>query len=115
MGADKGKCTVVQSTTDYERKVEEMLSDQQTYEKLTKNPTPIYKRKLVDILKRLKSEKKIDEAQYRLLYPMAENTPCMYCTMIIHKAGNPIRPIVDYTGSIGYQTSKALAETSWQV
>ena len=28
----------------------------------------------------------------------------------IHKQGNPVRPIVDYTGSIAYQTSKALAE-----
>ena len=62
MGADKGKCTVVQSRTEYERKVEEMLSDQHTYEKLAKNPTPTYKRKLVDILKRLKVEKKIDDS-----------------------------------------------------
>ena len=65
------------------------------------NPTPTYKRKLVENLKRLKVEKKIDEAQYRLLYPTAEKTPHMYCTTKIHKAGNPIRPIVDYTGSIG--------------
>ena len=34
----------------------------------------------------------------------------MYCTTKIHKAGSPMLTIVDYTGSIGYQTSKALAE-----
>ncbi|XP_072039336.1 uncharacterized protein [Amphiura filiformis] len=110
MGADKGKCTVVQSPNEYESKVNDMLSDQHTYEKLSKDPTPAYKRKLVEILKRLKSENKINESQYRLLYPTAENTPRMYCTTKIHKPGNPIRPIVDYTGSIAYQTSKALAE-----
>ncbi|XP_072048921.1 uncharacterized protein [Amphiura filiformis] len=110
MGADKGKCTVVQTKDNYEQKVNEMLSDQNTYEKLSKDPTPRYKRKLVDIMKRLKSEDKIDEGQYRLLYPTAENIPRLYCTTKIHKTGNPIRPIVDYTGSIGYQTSKALAE-----
>ena len=110
MGADKGKCTVVQGKEDYEKKVNEMLSDKSTYEKLSKDPTPKYKRKLLDILKRLKTENKIDEGQYRLLYPTAENTPRLYCTTKIHKTGNPIRPIVDYTGSIGYQTSKALAE-----
>jgi hypothetical protein len=110
MGADKGKCTVVQSTDDYEQKVKEMLNDEHTYEKLKKDPTPGYKRKLLDILKKLKTENKIDESQYRLLYPTAENTPRMYCTTKIHKPGNPIRPIVDYTGSIAYQTSKALAE-----
>ena len=34
----------------------------------------------------------------------------MYCTPKIHKPGAPLRPLVDYTGSIGYNTSKALAE-----
>ncbi|XP_072033432.1 uncharacterized protein [Amphiura filiformis] len=39
-----------------------------------------------------------------------EVTPRLYCTTKIHKEGNPVRPIVDYTGSIAYQTSKALGE-----
>ena len=47
---------------------------------------------------------------YRLLYPTAENIPRLYCTTKIHKEGNPIHPIVDYIGSIGYQTSRALAD-----
>jgi len=34
----------------------------------------------------------------------------MYCTPKIHKAGTPLRPIVDYTGSIGYNTSRFLAD-----
>ncbi|XP_072025291.1 uncharacterized protein [Amphiura filiformis] len=87
-----------------------MLSDEKTYEKLKKDPTLIYKRKLVSILQRLKNENKIDENQYRLLYPTAENTPRLYCTTKIHKQGDPIKPIVDCIGSVGYQTSKALAE-----
>ena len=110
MGADKGRCTVVQSSAEYESKVNTMLSDEHTYEKLKKDPTPGYKRKLVNILKRLKAEQKIDEAQYRLLYPIAEATPRLYCTTKIHENGNPVRPIVDYTGSTGYQTLKALSE-----
>ncbi|XP_072051861.1 uncharacterized protein [Amphiura filiformis] len=110
MGADKGKCTAVQSTTEYEKKVKTMLSDERTYEKLKKDPTPVYKRKLLVLLQKLKSDKKIEENQYRLLYPTSETIPRLYCTTKIHKEGNPIRPIVDYMGSIGYQTSKALAE-----
>ncbi|XP_072044968.1 uncharacterized protein [Amphiura filiformis] len=110
MGADKGKCTVVQSTLDYEKKVKTMLSDERTYEKLKKDPTQVYKRKLLGLLQKLKNAKKIEENQYRLLYPTAETIPRLYCTTKIHKEGNPIRPIVDYMGSIGYQTSKALAE-----
>ena len=87
-----------------------MLGDEKTYEKLVVDPTGKYKRKLVGILQRLKDEKKIDNDQYKLLYPTAENTPRIYCTTKIHKQGYPIRTIVDYMGSIAYQTSKALAE-----
>jgi hypothetical protein len=34
----------------------------------------------------------------------------MYCTPKVHKPGTPFRPIVDYTGSIGYSTSRYLAD-----
>ena len=57
MGADKGRCTVVQCTADYEGKVNTMLGDEHTYEKLKRDPTPGYKRKLVNILQRLKAGK----------------------------------------------------------
>jgi hypothetical protein len=97
MGADMGgKCTVVQPTLNYE--------------KLKKDPTHVYKRQLVGMLQKLKNDKKIEDNQYRLLYPTAETIPRLYCITKIHREGNPIRPIVDYIGNTGYQTSKALAE-----
>ncbi|XP_072046597.1 uncharacterized protein [Amphiura filiformis] len=110
MGADKGRSTVVLDKVDYEEKVHDMLKDERTYEKLKAEPTLKYKRKLTSILARLKKENKIDEKQYKLLYPTTANTPRLYCTTKIHKQGNPIRPIVDYTDSLGYETSKALAD-----
>ena len=58
----------------------------------------------------LKQEGKITQEDYDWLYPTAENVPRMYCTPKIHKTGNPLRPIMDYTGSIGYRTSRALAD-----
>ena len=108
--ADKGKATVIMNASTYEDKVNTMLSAKKTYEQLKKDPTPVYKRKLIAILTRYKSEGKITEAQYRHLYPTSENIPRMYCTPKIHKEGNPLRPIVDYTGSIGYNCSRALAD-----
>ncbi|XP_072039537.1 uncharacterized protein [Amphiura filiformis] len=110
MGTDKGRSTVVIDKKDYEEKVHEMLKDDKTYETLKNDPTAKYKRKLITILTRLQKEKKINDAQYRLLYPTTANTPRLYCTTKIHKPGNPIRPIVDYTDSLGYETSKALAD-----
>ena len=108
--ADKGKATVVIDVSEYEEKINEMLSDERTYEKLTSDPTQRYKRELVAILSRLRKENKINKAQYDLLYPTAENIPRIYGTPKIHKPGNKVRPIVDYTGTIGYQTSRALAD-----
>ena len=101
--ADKGKATVIMDTGEYEQKVK-------TYEKLNKDPTPKYKRKLVSIIKKLKEEDKITDEQYKYLYPTAENVPRMYCTPKIHKPVNPLRPIVDYTGFIGYNVSRSLAD-----
>ena len=71
----------------------------------------LFKKKLIDKLSTLKKEKKLDEKQYRCIYPTSENVPRLYCTPKIHKQTTPLklRPIVDYTGSIAYETSKMLA------
>ena len=107
--ADKGKATVIMDTAEYESKVKEMLGDRRIYEVLQSDPTLKYKKDLISKLSKLKQEGKITEQDYEWLYPIAENVPRMYCTPKIHKEGNPLRPIVDYTGSIGYRTSRALA------
>ena len=51
--ANKGKATVVMDTTEYEAKINKMLSDERTYEKLISDPTNKYTRELKTILKRL--------------------------------------------------------------
>ena len=106
---DKGKATVIMDTGEYEQKVITMLSDDKTWE-IEKDPTPKYKRKLVSIIKKLKEEDKITDEQYKYLYPTEENVPRMYCTPKIHKPDNPLRPIVDYTGCIGYNVSRSLVD-----
>jgi len=97
-------------TEGYESKVKQMLDDKRTYEVLKSDPTPKYKKELVGKLSRLKQEGKITQEDYDWLYPTAENVPRMYCTPKIHKRGNQLRPTVNYAGSIGYRTSRALAD-----
>ncbi len=97
-------------TEDYESKVSNMLSDAKTYEPLKNNPTGSYKRKLIATLQRLKRENKITPQQYDYLYLTSESIPRLYCMPKIHKKDNPLRPIVDYTGSIAYNVSRALAD-----
>jgi len=104
--ADKGRATVIMDKADYESKVKAMLDDEKTYVRLDRDPTPSYKKKLVSVLSRVKDEGKITEKQYKYLYPTTEKVPRMYCTPKVHKQGTPLRPIVDYTSSIGYSTSR---------
>ena len=108
--ANKGKGTVVMDASEYDEKVKEMLSDSKTYEKLTKDPTNKYKKEIMNVLSRLRDESKITNQQCDHLRPSGEIIPRLYATPIIHKAGNPLRPIVDYTGSIGYNVFRALAD-----
>ena len=87
-----------------------MLDDEKTYSKLKSDPTAKYKRKLISILARVKREGNIAEQQCFFLYPSSEAIPRLYCTTKIHKTTTPIRPIVNYTGSVVYNVSRSLAD-----
>ena len=110
LGADKGRATVVMDKVEYHEKMCTLLSDSKTYEKLTDNPTQKHKRELEKILKRLEHENKIEKDDRRFLSPNSEAVPRIYGSPKIHKEGTPLRPIVDFTGSIGYNVAKSLAE-----
>uniref|UniRef100_A0AAY4AEL6 Uncharacterized protein n=1 Tax=Denticeps clupeoides TaxID=299321 RepID=A0AAY4AEL6_9TELE len=62
--ADKGRCTVILNSADYNEKVISLLEDIQTSEKLKRDPINIYKKKVIDCLKHLGMENAIDN-----LYP----------------------------------------------
>ena len=93
LAADKGRATVIMDTSEYDEKLANMLSDDSTYTKLKKDPTSKYKKKLVGILTRLKTEEKIRPEDKTFLYPTAEIVPRIYGSPKIHKDGTPLRPI----------------------
>lgn len=109
--ADKGRSTVVLDSSSYDEKVNLMLSNHKTYEQLATDPTNKYKRELMSTLGRLKDESKITTQQYEYLRPSGESIPRLYATPKIHKPNVPLRPIVDYTGSIAYNVSRSLADS----
>ena len=91
--ADKGRATVAMDKTEYEKKVNNMLNDAHTYEKLQANPTSSYKRKLIEKLTKLNKDSKMTEDHYKYLYPTYEATPRLHFTPKIHKANSLLRPI----------------------
>ena len=108
--ADKGRTTVILDKQDYQNKVNTLLDDTNTYEKLTSDPTRSIKNKLNQILRDWRREGRISDSLYSQLYPTAENIPKFYGLPKIHKKDAPLRPIVSSIGSVMYNTAKFLAK-----
>ena len=71
--ADKGKAAVIMDKEDYDNKVNTMLSDTNTYKKLTRDPTQAKKRILIQKLTKLEKEGKNTKQQYKNLYPKTKH------------------------------------------
>ncbi|XP_072048289.1 uncharacterized protein [Amphiura filiformis] len=108
--ADKGRACCVIDRTDYESKVDSLLSDDNTYERLCKDPTEKYKKELSVILNDLKSCGAIDFALKERLFPTECDVPKIYGLPKVHKTGVPLRPIVSSIGSVSYNSSRFLAD-----
>ena len=83
--ADKGRCTVILSTLDYQQKAKELVNESSTDVKFSKDPTKKYKEQLKKIVKRLLDEDSITKAQYYLLCPPSDFVPRFYGLPKIHK------------------------------
>ena len=107
--ADKGKATVVMNKSDYEDKMNHMLSDEQTYSKVDKDPASSMERKLNSLLLSLKKKGSLCPGTYNRLRSTGGLTPYIYGLPKIHKPDVPLRPIVSFCTSPTYQLSKFLA------
>ncbi|XP_072048674.1 uncharacterized protein [Amphiura filiformis] len=108
--ADKGRATVVIDKTVYEEKALALLSDDNVYSKLKKDPTQIFQARLVKLLKELKDCGTIDSKTYWKLYPTVCDIPKFYGLIKVHKAGAPLRPIVSSIGSVSYELARFVAD-----
>ena len=108
LGADKGRATVLLDRADYVYKARTLLQDNKTYNKLMKDPTDKIKRKVVEVLSKIRSSGNMSNDPYYNLYPQLR-IPKFYGLPKIHKEGTPLRPIVDSINSVTYQISKKLA------
>lgn len=88
--ADKGKTTVVLDKVNYDEKIEFMLSDASTYEKLSRDPAPALERKMNNLLLSLNKSGVIPQKLYNRLRSSAKKTPQFYGLPKIHKPGIPL-------------------------
>ena len=88
--ADKGRAVVVMNTVDYKNKAKQLLSDENTYQRLNKDPTSKFSNKLINQLKELKKEGGLDDREYRRVYPTSALIPRFYGLPKVHKQGAPL-------------------------
>ena len=85
---------VVIDKKDYILKINQLLEDRNTYRLLKMDPTNKDKNRLVNILRRIKSEGRLEEGTYKKMYPTGASSPKLYGLPKIHKKDIPLRPIV---------------------
>jgi hypothetical protein len=97
---DKGKGSVIFDRITYDQKVLEAIKDG-PYEELKidgrwKDHSPLNKMEteVNNLLKELKEEKGMSSQIYRSLRVSNPKMPLMYALPKVHKAGNPMRPII---------------------
>ena len=106
--ADKGRATVVMNSSDYEGKMNTMLSDNRTYQKVDSDPVSTLERKLNSMLLLLKKKESLSKTLYEHLRSTGGLTPFIYGLPKIHKPSIPLRPIVSFYTSPSYHLSKHL-------
>ena len=95
---------------EYDRKMQEMLGDDQTYKKLKKDPAPALERKMNALLLSMNKKGSIPDKLYEMLRSSAGRNPLMYGLPKVHKPNIPMRPIVSFVQSPTYQLSKHLSD-----
>ncbi|XP_065307646.2 uncharacterized protein [Dermacentor albipictus] len=107
--ADKGNATVLIDTAVYKNKMLALLNDQDTYVRLTRDPTLKVQRDfqtlLADVFRFVAPERK--SLYFKLLCHNGA-APALYGLPKVHKPNVPLRPVVDYTRSPLYKLSAYL-------
>ena len=98
--ADKGVVLVVIDQKDYIKKAKELLQDPNTYKTIPSDPTIKFKNKLINKLKKIKLDTRMDDITYRRMYPTGAVTPKFYGLPKVHKENTPLRSIVSSIGSV---------------
>lgn len=103
--ADKSSVFVILDKNDYINKMMNILQDNTKFTRITKNTTNDLKTRLNRIIR--SNNKKTDTQKLPLIE--GDYSPgYAYGNVKVHKAGNPLRPIISQTPSVTYKLAKHL-------
>ena len=103
--ADKSNAVVIMNKVDYIDKLDQLLSDENTYSQLRKNPNEGI---ISNFNKKLKVLLRGNNNLIKQFTTSSPSLPYLYGTIKTHKPNNPARPIISSVGSITYKLSKYL-------
>ena len=106
--ADKGIAIVIMDKEVYQEKAKILLEDKGTYKALKTDPTNRMKTKLINLLKKIKSEGASMTSNTRRC-TLQEQYHQNFMDYPKYIKRHPLRPIVSSIGSISYEVAKELA------
>ena len=95
--------------SDYDSRINDLLSDNNTYASLKSDLTGNSERKLNKFVYMLFTKNRISQHTYRYLHSTDSIAPRVYRLPKIHTTGFPFRPIVFFINSPLYNLSKFIA------
>ena len=117
MKPDKGNGVVILDKHDYDKKMDEILSDKSKFELLNDDAIKITLRRenqVKALLKKLKTNNCINDRTYNELYPTGTRIGILYGLPKIHKSSIPLRPILSSINHFSYKIAKSLFPSSLQ-
>ncbi|XP_062715754.1 uncharacterized protein LOC134291688 [Aedes albopictus] len=109
LSADKGNRTVIMLREDYDRKMQALVNDTTTYEKLRADPTTRFQNGNNNIIKRLKDLHLIDNRTANELKANNSICPRIYGQPKAHKQDLPLRPVIPNITAPTYKLAKYIA------
>ena len=107
--ADKGGATVVMDRVDYDDKLEDLLQNG-PYRKVSRDPGQRFRKQLATLLKPLCESGRLERGSFLRLCPTHFEEPHMFGFPKVHKAGNPLRPIVSLRNTLFAPLSRMLVD-----
>ena len=106
---DKGNGVVILNIDDYNRKMDEILSDNSKFELLNDDPVKVTlqrENQVKSLLKKLKAADSINQETYNELYPTGSRIGILYGLPKIHKSTIPLRPILSSVNHYSYKIAR---------
>ena len=112
---DKGIGICLMKREDYQKKLDDILKLPQFKKvkkkrKNAKHPVLAEEERIVDILKKLRDEGKIEQSLYKKLKPRGSQPARLYGLAKVHKPVIPTRPVLSMPGSSYYNIGVQVAE-----